>query len=80
MHGGQHAICEGWSPKYHIRELLDSTPRMLERHYTFYNLYTRMQQHTSWRVWVADCYFGVVGILLNALPSIEFEQGVGMSS
>ena len=26
---------------FHVRELLDSTPRMLERHYTFYNLMTK---------------------------------------
>jgi len=61
---------------YHIRELLDSTPRMLERHYTFYNLYDQMRKAQTLQVWAADCYFGVVGILLNALPAVEFEDGL----
>mmetsp|Transcript_68610 Transcript_68610/g.184731 ORF Transcript_68610/g.184731 Transcript_68610/m.184731 type:complete len:558 (+) Transcript_68610:211-1884(+) len=67
---------KSWYPKYHMRELLDSTPRMLERHYTFYNVYLRLQGSPLWRVWAADCYFGVIGILLNALPAIEFEEGL----
>ncbi len=29
---------KAFASTYHVRELLDSTPRMLERHYTFYNL------------------------------------------
>lgn len=73
---------ESWSHvkafahNYHIRELLDSTPRALERHYTFYNLYDRMKQSGTSQVWAADCFFGVVGILLNAIPAIEFEEGL----
>lgn len=66
---------KAFAPNYHIRELLDSTPRMLERHYTFLNMYRNMQQ-TSAQLWAADCYFGVVGILLNALPAAEFEFGL----
>jgi len=27
-------------------------------------------------VWAADCFFGVIGIFLNALPAIEFEEGL----
>lgn len=67
---------KSFASNYHVRELLDSTPRMLERHYTFYNLYDRLSRTNSSQVWAADCYFGLVSILLNALPAIEFEQGL----
>ncbi|CAE8615120.1 unnamed protein product [Polarella glacialis] len=67
---------KAFAPNYHIRELLDSTPRMLERYYTFYNLYANMKAMGTMQVYAADCYFGVVGILLNALPAIEFEEGL----
>eukprot|EP00913_Durusdinium_trenchii_P018268 g17163.t1 len=67
---------KAFAPNYHVRELLDSTPRMLERHYTFYNLWDRMKRAGSMQVFAADCYFGVVAMLLNALPAIEFEDGL----
>jgi len=66
-----------WAPLYHIRELVDSTPRMLERHYTFYNLYDRIRGAKASELWASDCYFGLVGIMLNALAAIEFEEGQG---
>lgn len=66
---------KAFASNYHVRELLDSTPRMLERHYTFFNLYTRMRESNLSKVWAADCYFGVVSILLNAIPAAEFESG-----
>mmetsp|Transcript_68348 Transcript_68348/g.149198 ORF Transcript_68348/g.149198 Transcript_68348/m.149198 type:complete len:642 (+) Transcript_68348:74-1999(+) len=69
-------LVKSWYSQYHLRELLDSTPRMLERHYTFYNLFKRLQGSQAWQAWAADCYFGVIGILLNALPAIEFEDGL----
>jgi len=68
-----------WASSYHIRELLDSTPRMLERHYTFYNLYSQMRGlglEESLKIWLADCYYGVVSIMLNAIPAVEFEDGL----
>jgi len=55
---------------------LDSTPRMLERHYTFYNLWDRIKSGGNAQLMAADCYFGVVSILLNALPAVEFEDGL----
>eukprot|EP00435_Cladocopium_sp_Y103_P047275 s1781_g13.t2 len=67
---------KAFAHNYHVRELLDSTPRMLERHYTFYNLWDRMKRAGSMQVFAADCYFGVVAMLLNALPAIEFEDGL----
>ncbi|CAJ1357417.1 unnamed protein product [Effrenium voratum] len=67
---------KAFAHNYHVRELLDSTPRMLERHYTFYNLWDRMKQAGSMQVFAADCYYGVVSMLLNALPAIEFEDGL----
>eukprot|EP00439_Symbiodinium_sp_Y106_P060580 s372_g8.t6 len=70
---------KAFAPNYHVRELLDSTPRMLERHYTFYNLWVRMQNAGASQVFAADCYFGVVAMLLNALPAIEFEHGLDLA-
>ncbi|CAE7761557.1 unnamed protein product [Symbiodinium sp. KB8] len=70
---------KAFASNYHVRELLDSTPRMLERHYTFYNLWVRMQNAGASQVFAADCYFGVVAMLLNALPAIEFEHGLDLA-
>ncbi|CAD7966578.1 unnamed protein product [Amoebophrya sp. A120] len=75
---------------FHVRELLDSTPRMLERHYTFYNLMSKhphgwgtiatpeklLQLEDGQGMWFVDCIFGALTILLNALPAIEFEDGL----
>ncbi|CAD7931511.1 unnamed protein product [Amoebophrya sp. A25] len=75
---------------YHVRELLDSTPRMLERHYTFYNLMSKhpqgwgtiatperlLQLESGQGMWFVDCIFGALTILLNALPAVEFEDGL----
>lgn len=70
---------KGWADKWHIRELLDSTPRMLERYYTFYNLFEQMRSRNVGQLWSQDCYFGVVGILLNSVPAVEFEEGLGQA-
>eukprot|EP00933_Yihiella_yeosuensis_P051512 TRINITY_DN49466_c0_g1_i1.p1 TRINITY_DN49466_c0_g1~~TRINITY_DN49466_c0_g1_i1.p1 ORF type:complete len:579 (-),score=62.83 TRINITY_DN49466_c0_g1_i1:408-1982(-) len=67
---------KAFAPNYNQRELLDSTPRMLERYYTFYNLRERIATTGTMQVFAADCYFGVVGILLNALPAVEFEESL----
>eukprot|EP00401_Gymnodinium_catenatum_P005633 CAMPEP_0117611876 /NCGR_PEP_ID=MMETSP0784-20121206/82637_1 /TAXON_ID=39447 /ORGANISM="" /LENGTH=533 /DNA_ID=CAMNT_0005415369 /DNA_START=88 /DNA_END=1686 /DNA_ORIENTATION=+ len=69
----------GWGEQWHIREILDSTPRMLERYYTFYNLWDDMRNRRVGELWAHDCYFGVVSILLNAVPAIEFEDGLLMA-
>eukprot|EP00928_Gymnodinium_smaydae_P050319 TRINITY_DN3388_c0_g1_i1.p1 TRINITY_DN3388_c0_g1~~TRINITY_DN3388_c0_g1_i1.p1 ORF type:complete len:569 (-),score=112.01 TRINITY_DN3388_c0_g1_i1:582-2288(-) len=66
----------GWAEKWHVRELLDSTPRMLERYYTFYNLYDDMRRRKVAELWAHDCFFGVVSMFLNAVPATEFEEGL----
>eukprot|EP00927_Polykrikos_kofoidii_P037262 TRINITY_DN31399_c0_g1_i1.p1 TRINITY_DN31399_c0_g1~~TRINITY_DN31399_c0_g1_i1.p1 ORF type:complete len:636 (-),score=111.11 TRINITY_DN31399_c0_g1_i1:119-1783(-) len=67
---------KSWGEQWHIRELLDSTPRMLERYYTFYNLYYEMRARKVGLLWARDCYFGVVSMLLNAVPAMEYEEGI----
>eukprot|EP00929_Paragymnodinium_shiwhaense_P025379 TRINITY_DN15362_c0_g2_i2.p1 TRINITY_DN15362_c0_g2~~TRINITY_DN15362_c0_g2_i2.p1 ORF type:complete len:610 (+),score=114.02 TRINITY_DN15362_c0_g2_i2:149-1831(+) len=68
---------KGWASHWHVRELLDSTPRMLERYYTFYNLYDDMRRRRVGELWIHDCFFGVIGMFLNAVPAVEFEEGLG---
>ena len=46
------------------------------RYYTFYRLYRQLAAPGAMPLWQADCYFGVVGILLNAIPAVEFEEGL----
>ena len=69
----------GWAEQWHIREILDSTPRMLERYYTFYNLFDDMRNRHVSQLWAHDCYFGVISILLNAIPAVEFEEGLPLA-
>jgi len=49
---------------------------MLQRYYTFYNLFDKMRTHEAGALWAADCYYGVVSMLLNAIPAAEFEDGL----
>jgi len=77
-----HACCddEVWkhvkqfSNIYHVREVLDSTPRMLERYYSFYKILKMIRGIEQ--AALDECLWGVITVYLNALPAVEYEEGL----